>query len=179
VVTTPGGLYRYDLGDRVRCSAIARGLPQLEFIGRAERGSDMVGEKLTEEFVAGVLVANQVPAVLLAHPGQSPFYQLLVQTPEPERAASVAAATERRLCANPQYSYARTIGQLGPLRSRAVPDLLEKLMTNQSQRGRRVADVKPPVLICDHALRDLLTKHLDEEPEGGHPPSLRDQARAE
>ena len=167
VVTTPGGLYRYDLGDRVRCCAVAKGLPQLEFIGRAERGSDIVGEKLTEEFVAGVLAANEIPAVLVARPNQSPFYELLVQTTEPERAASVAAATERRLCGNPQYGYARTIGQLGPLRSRAVPDLLEKLMTNQSQRGRRIADLKPPVLFCDDALRDVLTKHLDEEPEGG------------
>ena len=178
VVTTPGGLYRYDLGDRVRCSAIAGGLPQLEFMGRGEHGSDMVGEKLTEEFVAAALVANEIPAVLVAHPTGSPFYELLVQTAEPERAASVAAATERRLCANPQYGYARTIGQLGPLRSRPVPDLLERLMTNQSEHGRRLADVKPPVLICDDALRDLLTKHPDVEPEGGQPPSLREQVRA-
>jgi hypothetical protein len=169
VITTPGGLYRYDLGDRVRCRAIANGLPQLEFIGRAEHGSDMVGEKLTEEFVAGVLVSNEVPAVLVAHGTESPFYELLVQTTDPERATAIAAATERRLHANPQYGYARSIGQLGPLRSRAVPDLLEKLMANQSRRGRRVADVKPPVLICDAALRDLLTKHLDEKPEGGGP----------
>jgi hypothetical protein len=179
VITTPGGLYRYDLGDRVRCRGIVAGLPQLEFIGRADLSSDLVGEKLTEEFVANVLGLAEVPATLVAHHGESPVYELLVQTTEPERAASVAAATERRLCANPQYAYARALGQLQPLRSRAVPDLLERVMTNQSQRGRRIADIKPPVLICDADLRDVLTTWVDGEPESGWPPSRRAQARAD
>src|SRR5262249_43150680 len=35
VMTTPGGLYRYDLGDRVACRGHVGGVPRLEFTGRA------------------------------------------------------------------------------------------------------------------------------------------------
>jgi hypothetical protein len=161
VITTPGGLYRYDLGDRVRCHTIADGLPQLEFVGRAEVGSDLVGEKLTEEFVAEVLGAAGLRASLVAHPAPQPFYELLVQNGAPEQAASISERVERGLCRNPQYAYARSLGQLGPLRPCAVPDLLDRFVTDQAQRGRRLGDIKPPALISDPHLRDLFTKQVD------------------
>ena len=167
-ITTPGGLYRYDLGDRVLCHAVNNGLPRLEFVSRADVGSDLVGEKLTEEFVVGVLSAAGVPASLVAHPAAQPFYELVVHTTEPGQAASIVATVERGLCRNPQYSYARKIGQLGPLRARAVPDWLDRIVAVQTKRGLRLADIKPPSLICDDRLRDLLTKQVDDQP-GGHP----------
>jgi hypothetical protein len=154
VITTPGGLYRYDLGDRVRCSGIAAGLPQLEFIGRAELVSDLIGEKLTEEFVCEVLGALDVPACLVPRPEATPFYELLVQA-EPGVVVSMGNRIEKRLCDNPQYAYARAIGQLGPLRPRGVTELLDRMMTAQAQRGRRLADIKPPALIFDQHLREF------------------------
>jgi hypothetical protein len=47
VMTTPGGLYRYDLGDRLSCRGHTGALPRLEFMGRAA-STDIVGEKLSE-----------------------------------------------------------------------------------------------------------------------------------
>lgn len=160
VMSTPGGLYRYDLGDRVRCHSMTAGLPQLEFLGRADVSSDLVGEKLTEEFVAHVLAAFDEPTCLMARHEAQPFYELLIDV-EPDRLPSIAQRIEDSLCDNPQYAYARAIGQLGPLRCRAVAKLLDRVMTVQAHRGRRLADIKPPCLICDQHLRDLLTKQVD------------------
>jgi hypothetical protein len=160
VMTTPGGLYRYDLGDRVRCHGMTEGLPQLEFLGRANVSSDLVGEKLTEEFVARVLATVDAPACLIAHNSTETFYELLVSA-EGEQLASISERIESGLRENPQYAYARAMGQLGPLRPHALPGLLDIIMTTQATRGRRLGDIKPPSLVCDPHLGDLLRKQVD------------------
>ncbi len=55
VVTTGGGLYRYRMGDIVEVVGRYRGLPRLQFVGRAGLVSDRFGEKLDEGFVSRVL----------------------------------------------------------------------------------------------------------------------------
>ena len=100
IATTASGLYRYRTGDLLRDG---------EFIGRKGIVSDLVGEKLTEPFVArclknvrgylfpegrGYVVASEMPVDL--------------------------DAIEQKLCQNPQYAYARSLGQLAPLRVQRV-----------------------------------------------------------
>jgi hypothetical protein len=164
VLTTPGGLYRYDLGDRVRCDRIVAGLPSLAFVGRADVTSDLVGEKLTEEFVAAVLSALDRPACLVARAAAKPFYALLVQSPAAGSLAAMAEQLDRRLCGNPQYAYARAIGQLGPIQPQAADRLLDRFADVQMRRGRRLADIKPPTLIAQGEIADLLAKNVDSEP---------------
>ncbi|MBE9175716.1 GH3 auxin-responsive promoter family protein [Synechocystis salina LEGE 06155] len=55
IISTPGGLYRYRLGDRLQVSHWYLKTPCLTLVGRGDRVSDLVGEKLTEEFVAQTL----------------------------------------------------------------------------------------------------------------------------
>jgi hypothetical protein len=149
VMTTPGGLYRYDLGDRVRCRGHVDRLPRLEFIGRAGVASDIVGEKLCDDFVAQALSDIDGAACLVAHATKAPFYELLVAAPADENLAPLAVLVEERLRANPQYAYARALGQLGPVAPRAVDRLLERYMGSEARRGRRLTDIKPPTLISD------------------------------
>jgi hypothetical protein len=55
-------------------------------------------------------------------------------------------AVDNLLRANPQYAYARRLGQLAPLRSFVHPQpfaVVERLM---QRRGVRLADVKPAAL---------------------------------
>ena len=67
VATTASGLYRYRTGDLVRYDGPARsGRPVLEFVGRGELASDLVGEKLTEPFVTDCL--KDVPGFRLLVP---------------------------------------------------------------------------------------------------------------
>jgi hypothetical protein len=156
VVTTPGGLYRYDLGDRVACHGYTDAVPRLEFIGRAGAATDIVGEKLSEDFVTAALDRIGGGACLAARATQTPFYELLIdaaddQSSSQDNFAPQAALVEQRLRANPQYAYARTLGQLGPVAPRAVFRLLDRHTRFQARRGCRLADIKPPVLIGDAA----------------------------
>jgi GH3 auxin-responsive promoter len=156
VMTTPGGLYRYDLGDRVRCTGHIGVLPRLEFIGRAGIASDIVGEKLSEDFVGSALDRVGGTACLAARATATPFYELLIDAHADDDLTSHAALIEQRLRTNPQYAYARELGQLGPVVPRAVERLLDRYTQVQAQRGCRLADIKPPVLIGDPASYDAL-----------------------
>ncbi|MFQ5503071.1 MAG: GH3 auxin-responsive promoter family protein, partial [Phycisphaerae bacterium] len=51
VLTNAGGLYRYDLGDRVRVTGWAGAAPLIEFLSRDDHTASMAGEKLTEDQV--------------------------------------------------------------------------------------------------------------------------------
>lgn len=77
VMTTPGGLYRHDLGDRMRCHGYTGALPRLEFMGRAS-STDIVGEKLSEDFVTHALGPIGGEACLAARATATPFYELLI-----------------------------------------------------------------------------------------------------
>jgi GH3 auxin-responsive promoter len=155
VMTTPGGLYRYDLGDRVTCRGHAGGLPRLEFMGRAV-ATDIVGEKLSEDFVAAALSRVGAGACLAARASEAPFYELLIDAGPGEDLSTHAALVEECLRANPQYAYARALGQLGPVKPRAVEHLLDRYTHVQARRGCRLADIKPPVLIGDIAYTALI-----------------------
>ncbi len=155
VMTTPGGLYRYDLGDRLACRGHVNGLPRLEFIGRAV-STDIVGEKLSEDFVAEALDRVGAGACLAARATGAPFYELLVDARHGEDLAQQAAMVEKCLHANPQYAYARALGQLGPVKPRAVERLMDRYTHVQARRGCRLADIKPPVLINDIAYAALM-----------------------
>jgi len=164
VMTTPGGLYRYDLGDRVACRGHVGGVPRLEFTGRAV-ATDIVGEKLTEDFVAAALGRVGAGACLAARATDMPFYELLIDARTGENLNNQAALVEECLRANPQYAYARALGQLGPVRPRAVERLIDRYTHVQARRGCRLADIKPPVLINDIAYAALMAA----SPQGASP----------
>jgi len=100
IATTASGLYRYRTGDLLRDG---------EFIGRKGIVSDLVGEKLTEPFVATCL--ENVRGYLFP---EGRGYVVAAET------AVDLDDVERKLCANPQYAYARKLGQLAPLRATVV-----------------------------------------------------------
>jgi hypothetical protein len=150
VMTTPGGLYRYDLGDRLSCRGYTGALPRLEFMGRAA-STDIVGEKLSEAFVTHALHPIGSEACLAVRANATPFYELLIDATAGKNLVAQAALIEERLCSNPQYAYARSLGQLGPVAPRAVERLIDRYTHVQAGRGCRLADIKPPVLINDAA----------------------------
>jgi hypothetical protein len=96
IATTASGLYRYRTGDLLRDG---------EFVGRKGIVSDLVGEKLTEPFVARCL--ENVRGYLFP---EGRGYVVAAETPVD------LDAVEQKLCENPQYAYARRLGQLAPLR---------------------------------------------------------------
>ena len=142
VVTTASGLYRYRTGDLVRCNgANARGRPVLAFVGRGDLVCDLVGEKLTEPF-AELCLGGVAGLRLLVPDVGADGYVLVV-----ESGCDVDVdRVERALCENPQYAYARRLGQLKPLRAGHVDRLFDRYCSLQIDRGIRIGDVKPVAL---------------------------------
>ncbi|MCI2400572.1 GH3 auxin-responsive promoter family protein [Aliiroseovarius subalbicans] len=164
IVSTTGGLLRYDIGDRVICEgpaaphlatkgiAAALGLPMLRFSGRGA-GADLVGEKLTEAFVLKALSQLPVTAILAPVTIPNAGYELWLDTETvPQNALAHVEATLRE---NPQYAHARALGQLAPLRSRPCPGLIDTYVKHRLSRGARLSDVKTPALLKPDAAREI------------------------
>jgi hypothetical protein len=141
VATTAGGLYRYRTGDLVRCAGSADGVPILEFVGRGDLFCDLVGEKLSEPFAERCLAGIEGFRFLVPEEAGDGY----VLAVEAGRRVDVGRV-ERRLCENPQYAYARRLGQLKPLRLCQVERLFDRYSSAQVERSVRVGDVKPVAL---------------------------------
>jgi hypothetical protein len=143
VATTASGLYRYRTGDQVRyASRSAEGRAILEFIGRGALTSDLVGEKLDEAFVSRCL-AGQPGFAMLLPDAKRPGYVLVA---EQAVSAECLAGLDAALETNPQYAYARRLGQLAPLRAIHCSDALGRVETALMARRVRLGDVKPLAL---------------------------------
>jgi hypothetical protein len=160
VLTTAGGLYRYRTGDRVRYTGRVDGVPELHFLGRCDLTSDLVGEKLDESFAAQCLEGVPGFGMLAPVQGETPHYTLIIASEVAARMTTTQFdAIESRLKSNPQYAYARRLGQLGPLTLTNHPDPLGVFTAYASMR-QRLGDVKvpallPPTLETERFMEDL------------------------
>ena len=148
IVTTAGGLYRYDMGDQVRCVGHEGKIGQLVFEGRTSLVSDMVGEKLDEAFLAQVLGELAVGAALVPRTKPKPHYELWLDVAGGDLGAA-ESHVDHGLRKNPQYAYARDIGQLGAVAAIAKPGFTARRNFERANAGRRMGDLKPAALIMD------------------------------
>jgi hypothetical protein len=152
LMTTEGGLYRYAIGDRVRIRGFEGEAPLLEFMGRGVCSTDLCGEKLTEAFVLHALAPLALDFMLLAPAASGEAgYELFVDAARVHvsQSGTLAEQADRCLGANPQYAYARRLGQLKPLTMRRVERPLDTWITHNRERGQRLGDIKPAVLSGD------------------------------
>lgn len=162
-VTTGGGLYRYRLGDLVRVDGVVGRTPSLTFLGRAGDVSDLVGEKLQEAFVAGVIAAlfqgRPAPSFAMLAPERTPrgwSYTLFVET-EDGVPPDLEARLERGLSANPHYALAVRLGQLAPSRAVRIRGGFGAFAGRAVGSGRRLGDVKPRALDGQGNWSDVFT----------------------
>jgi hypothetical protein len=127
LLTTAGGLYRYQIHDLVRCVGYHGRAPLLEFLNKGAHFSSLAGEKLSEFQVVAALKKAQLGTGLqltsyLLTPswGEPPYYNLLVEQADLPDTADVdrlAAAVEGALReANLEYDNRRSTLRLGPTR---------------------------------------------------------------
>lgn len=151
LLTTGGGLWRYELGDVVRVARVSGGVPVLEFVGRGAAASDLRGEKLSAAFVGPVLrrlgergLWSGPFAMLAPGAGEPPSYTLFV---EGRAAAALAPTLDEALRANPHYDYCRRLGQLGPASVFVVAGgAHEAYLARCREAGTRAGAVKPTPL---------------------------------
>lgn len=150
ISTTSGGLYRYLTGDRLKfVGNDSETCYFFDFIGREESESDLVGEKLNEDFIS--LCVEDLPFTVMLLPDQprQAGYLVMVDAQGSASIVDIAEILERRLCQNPQYRHARTFGQLKPLQAVSSPNLLSSFVEFRMKQGQRLGDIKPPILCTD------------------------------
>jgi len=159
LLTTYSGLYRYDLGDQIIVTGYHGKTPLVKFAGRSGLVSDMCGEKLAESFVLNQLDDVKGHAMLLPCEGEQNGYLLLLEKSlySQAEAAYMVEIIDQRLCTNPQYAYARKIGQLAPLAVLRVNQIWELYLQRQYDNGRCLGDIKPVVLSNDVLLYQYFT----------------------
>ncbi len=159
IVTTGGGLYRYQLRDVVEVTGFENQCPLVRLVGRADRVSDLVGEKLGEPHVQEVLgrvfAAHRLAprfAMVVPVSGDSPGYRLYLQGGEQltARRHDVARDAELGLRGNPYYSQAVRLGQLRPLEVHILDADFEQVWQVYERaclaRGCKLGQIKPSVL---------------------------------
>jgi hypothetical protein len=157
VLTTGGGLYRYQLRDEVEVVGFERRCPLLRFVGKSDRVSDLVGEKLAEghvqEALARVFRALKLtPSFALLVPvlQQPPRYRLYLEGANLDGVARLGPLLQAELEANPYYRQAVAFEQLAPVEVRLLPLrgrsgwlIYERRCVEQ---GQKAGNVKPAVL---------------------------------
>lgn len=160
IVTTYGGLYRYAMGDIVKVRGHHNQLPTLEFTGRSGITSDLCGEKLNDAFVANCL-QHVAGFSMLAPCHQSTShanYNLYVDKNIVSKhdAQSVCRQIEQQLLTNPQYKYARHLGQLKPLSLVRINSPDVRYVAYCHSQGQQLGDIKPIALCTNKGLIEYL-----------------------
>lgn len=149
IISQKGGLYRYRMCDRIQVTHYYRATPCLRFLGRSNSTSDMVGEKLTPDFVSQVLEHLGLPTptfkCLVPSLSPDPHYRLLIDQSDP--AEHLGTTLDQLLCQSFHYRQARLLGQLQPAKIDASPHMRQRLMQYHYDRGKRLGDVKYPCLL--------------------------------
>lgn len=161
VMTTGGGLYRYQLRDVVEVVGFEHDCPLVRFVGKADRIGDLVGEKLAEPFVrecfervcAEVRIAPAFALVVPVADARPPHYRLYLESADGRAAEDQLAILQSRLqaelIANPYYRHAIQLGQLDKLDVRPLATSAavawSAFVERCVARGQKVGAVKPTV----------------------------------
>jgi hypothetical protein len=165
-----GGLYRYAVGDVVRVSDTAGGVPRLEYAGRNTL-SDACGERLRESQVIRAMAAalgmggldvRNAACHVRTREGLAPRYEFALAPPVPfstEEAGLLGVRLDEALGREaPEYFRARASGRLGPLALRQLDgEAFLRDWHEEVGRGTRPAQVKDRLFRRDPAAWDRLT----------------------
>jgi hypothetical protein len=145
VLTTGSGLYRYRTQDLVKVNSYFNMLPDLDFLGKNNIVCDLVGEKLSETVVTGILNSLRVEygirsQIFFLSPCivENEMYYTLY-TGNEYVPLNISEITDTELCQIFYYNQARNLMQLGAVRvyslnQRGIDSYFE-LFTNEHLEG--------------------------------------------
>lgn len=126
ILTTGGGLYRYNLKDRIKITGRHKGMPLIRFLGR-ESVSDLVGEKLEETHVQRVVQTTlekhgiEIEFILVSpqieeRGGHYVLFLEVKKEAEKGLFAKISTEIDQGLGSNFHYRHARDLKQILPFR---------------------------------------------------------------
>lgn len=140
VVTTSGGLYRYQLEDIVKVTGYLNLAPRLTFLRKTGGVVDMCGEKLHEAQVSACfnemsesynieLSGSRLRPVI---EGSRAYYELVIQKSYALSPEELSQEVDKRLKKNPHYKLCRELRQLGEVAVVADKELFNVESTEKS-----------------------------------------------
>ncbi len=157
VLTTSGGLYRYDIHDVVRCVGFQGQAPLVEFLNKGKSFSNITGEKISEHHVIRAVEKSfrelglSLDVFTLAPiMEQQPRYVLLVERPVHQgRADELASHVQMNLeQLNEEYATKCASGRLLPVQVREVPaGAWTELRRERTSRRGNFEEYKHPCLV--------------------------------
>ena len=167
LLTTLGGLYRYDINDVVRVTGWHRRTPSIEFVRKGSDMASITGEKLHVDQVIEAVrrgaCAAELPVQHYRVQADAPSsrYELLLEfaapAPAPAAVARLAAAIDdcRLSALNLEYQAKRASGRLQPPRACVMqPGWFERGARGQGAAGGRDAQAKPRLLRPERDVAD-------------------------
>jgi hypothetical protein len=171
LLTTSGGLYRYDIHDVVRCVGYHGRAPLLEFLNKGKNYSNFTGEKLSEHQVIRSVEKSLTEMGLpinffLVAPvmdGQPRYVLLVEQKAHQGREAELAARFQYNLeQLNEEYADKCASGRLLPAQVREVPAGTWTRMRDEKTKARgNFEEYKHTCLVQDLTAVDRLTGSRD------------------
>jgi GH3 auxin-responsive promoter len=168
VMTTAGGLYRYDIHDVVRCVGYEGQAPLIEFLNKGKSFSNLTGEKLSEHQAVRAIERSfqnlglPIETFTLAPIMESqPRYVLMVERGAHRgRARELAAEVQVNLSQlNEEYAAKTGSGRLLPIEVREVPIGTWLAMRRDKTRQRgNFEEYKHPCLVNDLDFADRIAK---------------------
>jgi len=154
IISQASGLLRYRIGDLVKVTDISNKTPCFRFVGRSGSVSDLVGEKINEQFIMEQLKGHNIPQCIFIPSSSLKKYYCISEFEIDEKLISSI------LQKNPHYLNAIKLEQLHPLQSVKVNNLNQHLkdffVTN---RKINLGDIKDQILYykeTDNLLLDFL-----------------------
>ncbi|KAJ8622585.1 hypothetical protein MRB53_031114 [Persea americana] len=172
IVTTYRGLYRYRLGDIVKVTGFYNSSPQIEYVTRAPK---MAGEVLTERELMSAMETFQfllideagaevVDYTSVLDTGTSPKHMIIyIEVSELDRSIAFLRKHCSFLegCLGSIYQAQRASGDLGPLQICVVkPGGFDRLQQAALKNGAPANQYKPPIILRNQGLVDLLRTHV-------------------
>ncbi len=161
IVTTSGGLYRYQLGDFVLVKGFIGQAPCLEFKGKSDLVSDLFGEKIhathAAESINSVLQEYDFAMLAPDNFGTNWNYTLYVES-DTFIAPDTPALLEQKLCENPNYRECIRTGQLSFAKIFRINKAAALTYTTRlSKKGMRLGDIKLSPLSKFHNWSDYFS----------------------
>lgn len=153
IVTTEGGLYRYNTKDRVIIVGFYYNIPTMRFVGRDDAITDFCGEKLHEVQLIKALDSASAELSLCclfaAFSFNKNHYVLYIEPqkkPEGEcDLQHLAERVEQHLQSNYHYANCICTRQLCPMSVLPVHNAVQSYNAFYEQKGMRIGDIKMPV----------------------------------
>lgn len=165
VVTTSGGLIRYDMQDIVECQGFIGSAPLLAFLHKGLQIANITGEKITGwQVTEAVSVASQALGARISEYTLAPvygdpsFYALLVEESPANTAIKSSRFSQRVDEAlqefNVEYRDKRSSGRLDPIRLVFIPQgaFAEWMSSKNRDHGTPPEQYKHPFLVTDFEL---------------------------